>query len=196
MYVLSGSSGRHYIGPGAQVARTPARLMPQFEKTRASNRVIIHRSLLVHGRGPRIGAAAQAHEKPQGGYGVSQDKEQPRLKSGLVVGSSPTRPTAPLERFQKTCSHGLRRISEDEPKKVVPADTGATSFTSQGNQRTDRGGTSVDWRPDHRQEDFCAGVPAQNHPPPSSSIRGYAFSETALRKAGNSRSVILPRETS
>jgi hypothetical protein len=32
------------------------------------------------------------------------------------------------------------RIRENEPKKVVPADTGATSFTSHGSQRTDRGG--------------------------------------------------------
>ena len=32
-----------------------------------------------------------------------------------------------LKRFQKTCSHGLGRTREDEPKKVVPAETGAKS---------------------------------------------------------------------
>jgi hypothetical protein len=60
-----------------------------------------------------------------------------------------------LKAVSKTFSHGLGRIREDEPKKVVPADTGATSFTSQGNQRTHRGETSVDWYPDHRQEVFA-----------------------------------------
>ena len=35
-----------------------------------------------------------------------------------------------LKRFQKTCSHGLGRIREDEPKKVVVADTGAKSSSS------------------------------------------------------------------
>jgi hypothetical protein len=72
--------------------------------------------------------------------------------------------------FKKTFSHGWGKIREDEPKKVAPADTGATSVTSRENQRTHRGETSIDWYPDHRQEVFCAGVPAQNHPPPSSSI--------------------------
>jgi hypothetical protein len=35
-----------------------------------------------------------------------------------------------LKRFQKTFSHRLGRIREDEPKKVVPADTGAKSSSS------------------------------------------------------------------
>ena len=47
------------------------------------------------------------------------------------------------------------------------------------NEQTE-GGASVDCHPDYRPEVFCAGVPVQNHPLPSSSIRGYDFSETTL----------------
>ena len=35
-----------------------------------------------------------------------------------------------LKRFEKTWSHGVGRIREDEPKKVVVADTGTKSSSS------------------------------------------------------------------
>jgi len=42
------------------------------------------------------------------------------------------------------------------------------------NERTE-GGVSSRLAPRSPTGSFCAGVPAQNHPPPSSSIRGYAL---------------------